>query len=231
MMKGKRIMKTVKSTLARIAALVGMGTLVGVGCLAEAPEESKDVGSDEASTETETLTMEVTQGVAHAAKLSSSLLRVDLYDLQGALQFSVDFRLGGADEETIQWTSFGAPGTEPVSKSLKQPIDELPELKMAIAGAEFMQTKVSNAMANGEAYDSYGCDIPTWAVNSCGSKGKCCDVHDACYAQHGCTSSSWYWTTPGGACDKCNGNVVHCITFTNPGPSSCCAAGNCGQPR
>lgn len=224
-------MSTVKSTLGRIAALVGMGALVGVGCVAETPADLTDVEGDETSAALETLTMNVDNGIAHAAKLSASLVRVDIYDLQGNLKFSVDYRLGGEGEETILWTSFGAPGTEPVSKSMKQPFEQLPELEKAIAGADYMQTKVSNAMANGEEYDSYGCDIPTYIVNSCGSKGKCCDVHDACYARNGCTASSWYWTIPGSPCDVCNGNVVYCITFTNPGPSSCCAAGNCGQPR
>lgn len=224
-------MKTMKSILASVTALVSMGTFVSVGCVAETPDPSRDVGSDETSTAAETLTMELDNGVAHAVKLSASLLRVDLYDRKGDKQFSVDFRLGGENEETIRWTAFGAPDAEPASKGLQQPMDALPDLEKAVAGAVYMQTKVSNAMTNGEEYDSYGCDIPSWAVNSCGSKGKCCDVHDACYARNGCTSSSWYWTLPGGSCDRCNGAVVSCITFTNPGPSSCCAAGNCGRPR
>lgn len=224
-------MNTLKTTLASISLLVGMGTLVGIGCVAEAPDESKDVGSDEPSAAIETLTMNVDTGVAHAAKLSASLVRVDFYSAQGDLNFSVDFRLGGAENETIQWTAFGTTGAEPASKSWKQEMAELPDLKTAIAGAAYIQKNVSNAMEYGETYDNYGCDIPTWTVSSCGSKGKCCDVHDACYAQYGCTSSSWYGYGPVICDTKCNANVVSCILNTNPGPSSCCAAHKCGQPR
>lgn len=37
--------------------------------------------------------------------------------------------------------------------------------------------------------DNYGCDA---IVKSCGNKGSCCDVHDACYKRHGCTAASWF---------------------------------------
>ena len=39
--------------------------------------------------------------------------------------------------------------------------------------------------------DNYGCDA---FVTSCGSKGACCDVHDQCYKEHGCTWTSWFYT-------------------------------------
>jgi len=125
---------------------------------------------------------------------------------------------------------FGAPGTEPVSKSMGPEMTELPGLEIAIAGSVYIQKNVAKAMANGDAYDNYGCDLPYTWVTSCGSKGKCCDVHDACYAKYGCTSASWN-TWQGANCDACNNNVVYCIFETNPGPSSCCSAGNCGRPR
>lgn len=79
--------------------------------------------------------------------------------------------------------------------------------------------------------DSWGCDLPFTHVSSCSSKGACCDVHDACYAKNGCTASSWYNPSASSACKACNSAVVHCFTFENPGPSVCCAQGNCGQPR
>ncbi|CAF1133638.1 unnamed protein product [Rotaria sordida] len=74
--------------------------------------------------------------------------------------------------------------------------------------------------------DSHGCDA---MVRSCGNKGKCCDVHDACYKRHGCTASSWFllW----GNCATCNRDVMGCVAFNNPGKSTCCAARNCGQAR
>ncbi|CAF1050588.1 unnamed protein product [Adineta ricciae] len=80
--------------------------------------------------------------------------------------------------------------------------------------------------------DRHGCDLPTKfvkAVSSCGPKGKCCDVHDACYKRHGCTRGSWL--KPFGACARCNAAVVACIQFQFPGKSTCCAKKNCGKPR
>lgn len=230
-MKGNTKMKTVKSTLACIVTLAGMGALMSIGCTAEAPSDTTDAVSEEANNAVETLTMDVDNGIAHASKLSASLVHVDLYDLQGNLEFSVDIRLGGEGEETIKWTLFPAPGVEPISKSWKNAVVELPDLETAIAGATYMQKNVTNAMAQGEAYDNYGCDLPYTWVTSCSSKGKCCDVHDACYAKYGCTASSWYGYGPVVCSDVCNANVVYCIFNTNPGPSSCCSAGNCGQPR
>jgi hypothetical protein len=38
--------------------------------------------------------------------------------------------------------------------------------------------------------DNYGCDA---VISSCGKKGKCCDVHDACYKKYKCTAISWFY--------------------------------------
>ena len=38
--------------------------------------------------------------------------------------------------------------------------------------------------------DNYGCDA---VIKSCGNKGKCCDIHDACYKRHGCKAISWIY--------------------------------------
>jgi len=73
--------------------------------------------------------------------------------------------------------------------------------------------------------DDRGCDA---LVNSCGNKGKCCDTHDACYKKHGCTATSWLYLW--GDCVRCNNAVMACIALKNPGKSSCCARGDCGQP-
>lgn len=81
------------------------------------------------------------------------------------------------------------------------------------------------------AYDNFGCDTDGWPVGpaSCGQDGACCDSHDQCYSFFGCTALSWITGTD--ECKDCNDEVLHCIATTNPGPSSCCAAGNCGVPR
>ncbi|CAF1482722.1 unnamed protein product [Adineta ricciae] len=74
--------------------------------------------------------------------------------------------------------------------------------------------------------DNYGCDA---VIKSCGNKGKCCDVHDACYKRHGCKAISWIYLW--GNCRQCNLDVMACAVRQNPGKSSCCSAKNCGQPR
>jgi len=74
--------------------------------------------------------------------------------------------------------------------------------------------------------DNYGCDA---VVSSCGNKGKCCDHHDSCYKQHGCSAISWFYLW--GNCRSCNMAVMACVVRLNPGTSSCCAQNNCGQPR
>ncbi|WP_437893462.1 hypothetical protein [Sorangium sp. So ce124] len=218
-----------------VIALVVCGSTLAIGCAGAGDEAKNDTPREEA-TSPETLTMDLDNVVARSAKLSPSLVRVDIYDRAGTPQFSVDYQLGSAEEETVRWTLLAQEGAEaqgaPVEGSLRPQLDELPTLENSIEGALYIQSKIVNSL-QGQEYDNYGCDLPSWVWfgDSCGSNGACCDVHDACYAEHGCTASSWYWTWPGGDCDRCNGAVVSCIAFDNPGPSSCCAAGNCGQPR
>ena len=80
-----------------------------------------------------------------------------------------------------------------------------------------------------QARNNHGCDaIPNWAINECGSKGACCDVHDDCYTRNGCTVSSWIFGSA--QCKACNNAVVNCFQYSKPGPSRCCRAGNCGRP-
>ncbi|CAF1160428.1 unnamed protein product [Adineta ricciae] len=119
--------------------------------------------------------------------------------------------------------------------------------------------------------DNFGCDA---FVTSCGSKGACCDVHDQCYKEHGCTWASWLYTDSlvasieqsilsmeaskllaekfnlasaaviadslqqakkirdqMVACRQCNNDAMSCVVNLNPGPSTCCTAKTCGQPR
>jgi len=72
-----------------------------------------------------------------------------------------------------------------------------------------------------------GCDIvgwvpfppPSWNENRC--TRSCCDRHDECYIENGCTWHSWaYILTPKceNPCDKCNREVVGCLAgcFTLP---------------
>ncbi|UJR17111.1 hypothetical protein I4U23_004007 [Adineta vaga] len=71
-----------------------------------------------------------------------------------------------------------------------------------------------------------GCDM---IIDSCGQNGGCCDVHDNCYEINKCTALSWIPGVQGMNCWGCNWNVMKCVAMQNPGMSSCCLAGNCGQ--
>jgi hypothetical protein len=91
--------------------------------------------------------------------------------------------------------------------------------------------------------DSFGCDGFDLTV-TCGEHGACCDTHDACYAIHHCSAASWSCLIPvvgwssalcdgggGASCAICNFVVAACFMGPNTGPSTCCAAGNCGLPH
>ncbi len=34
----------------------------------------------------------------------------------------------------------------------------------------------------------------------------------------------------GGDCDECNNEVMACVAGRNPGKSTCCSRGDCGEP-
>jgi hypothetical protein len=109
--------------------------------------------------------------------------------------------------------------------------------------------------------DNWGCDLRfATDIASCSLKGGCCDDHDACFAQRGCTAASWAHTFACSAiavqageqadpvtglvldlafycydgCDLCN--ITAGICFVGPflpGPSVCCnpLCYICGIPR
>ena len=83
------------------------------------------------------------------------------------------------------------------------------------------------------AMDNYGCDWPFDSWISCSPSGNCCDTHDDCYAANNCNALSWLGFASLD-CINCNVVVQDCLEkgIDNTGqPSTCCAAGNCGQPR
>ncbi len=108
-------------------------------------------------------------------------------------------------------------------------------------------------------YDGFGCDSVAGPA-SCTSRGNCCDTHDHCYSQNGCSAASWYCAPAeatcrfakdpriklpacllaltcndadkGLGCAMCNGTAVVCFATGGTGePSTCCANDNCGDPR
>jgi hypothetical protein len=94
----------------------------------------------------------------------------------------------------------------------------------------YMAAEVQGQLAGQLGDDHQGCDSPAGGFTA--SCGSCCDTHDICYCQNGCTSRSWFGLQ-GATCFGCNLSVTGCITacLANGGnrPSSCVAAGSCNQ--
>ncbi|UQA59381.1 hypothetical protein [Polyangium aurulentum] len=220
-------MNITKHHVQRAAALVFLSSLVALGCVGDELDTSSEVPAEQGG---ETLTMNVGDHVVRGEKVDPTRVHVDIFDRRGGQQFSTDFTLGGAQDETIRWTLF-AESSPALTGSLQGNVEQLPTLARAIDATRMIYTNVSNASA-GQEYDNWGCDSFLGAgPESCGPNGKCCDVHDACFARHDCTASSWVNPFASRACKRCNAAVTACIATTDPGPSVCCARGNCGQPR
>lgn len=216
----------------RAAALMFLGSLVGLGCMGDENDTSSEVPSEQGG---ETLTKNVGDHVVRGTKVDPTRVHVDVFDRQGQQRFSTDFTLGGTQDETTRWTLFAASGEEasspPLTGSLQGDVEQLPTLERALDATLVIYTNVSSARA-GQEYDKWGCDsFHGLTPDSCGENGRCCDVHDECYARHDCSASSWINPFASRACKTCNRNVVACIAGSNPGPSVCCARGNCGRPR
>ncbi|KYF59918.1 hypothetical protein BE04_42940 [Sorangium cellulosum] len=222
----------------RLVAFAAVGALAFVGCSVESGPES--AGEPQAEEGAETLTVELEGSVAHAVRIDASQVRVDIYDRAGVLQFSADYRAIEGQMPSVAWTLFqpaaaGEPAAAAASGALEVEMDELPTLDGAVTGAALIHAQVSRADSS-EAYDNWGCDLLPGAYNgivSCGTKGACCDVHDACFATYGCNAGSWTrpWDYAWQCSAICNAGAVGCFTSLHPGPSECCWLGNCGQPR
>ena len=79
---------------------------------------------------------------------------------------------------------------------------------------------VALALHGAARADMPGCDL-LGGGDSFGPKGACCDAHDKCYADNGCTEASWNGSE-GPVCSQCNANVQNCfLSSSNPGPSIC----------
>ena len=216
------------------AAMAVQWAILG-GCMASSDKktsapaaavlESKVVEIDESST-------------AHAWKWANGRVRVEIEDAADDLRFVAEFRqTGDAKVEVAYELSLArteedmSPRTE--SSSLELDMKEPPLLHHAITSAVFIHTQFSKAVLG--LYDNWGCDLLPGRFNwvaSCGPKGRCCDIHDACYERYDCTASSWL-SLPTNECQwRCNVPAVACFASPVPaGPSECCALGNCGRPR
>lgn len=212
------------------------GSLLALaGCGADAA----DVGGASAS---EALVLKLDNQVIRAERLEPSHVRVDIFTRLGAEELAVDYRLRSEKkEEGVEWTLYqktegGQSSLAAGSSSLPVSFSSLPSLQGAVQGALYMQSAIVNGLY-GTEYDDWGCDLLPGRYNwvaSCGPKGACCDVHDACYAKHHCSAKSWTkpWSEHWQCAAVCNAGAVACFVATiSPGPSECCARGNCGKPR
>jgi hypothetical protein len=115
------------------------------------------------------------------------------------------------------------------------------QLERAGTGANFLTHQIGQTPDQAPT-DTTGCTMNPW--NSCTDVGKCCDRHDQCYWDFGCTSGSW-GGGQGAGCNKCNTDVIMCylgIPHWDPqfpglpqsppsGPASCCTPPNtCDKP-
>jgi len=173
------------------------------------------------------------QTEARALELDATHTLVEIRTVQGDLLFDAHYQVEDAQHTRVSYTLYPtADITEAVSSELELELEQPLSLEQTVDGAVLLYTQVESAVLG--TYDNWGCDLLPGQYNtiaSCGSKGGCCDVHDACYKNYGCTASSWT-SAPWSTCQwRCNAPAVACFAASNPGPSVCCSLGNCGQPR
>jgi len=222
--RGTEIIRTLGAMLITLGA-------IAVGC-EKRPADRVNSGE---SRQTVTVTLDP-NSVAQATQMDATQVRVDIRSQTGVLQLRADFQAIGPQRTLVTYTSFptgtdGDMSTQPLTASAQMDA-ELPTVDRAVVGAALIQAQVSRAIHH--YYDNWGCDLPSAirGVTSCGPKGRCCDIHDACYKEHECGSGSWLrpWTQ----CHLlCNVPAVACFSSSSfhPGPSECCSRGNCGEPR
>lgn len=59
---------------------------------------------------------------------------------------------------------------------------------MICIGYDLVEAKAINDTTLHPQGRKEGCDA---IVDSCGSKGACCDTHDECWRRHNCSFASW----------------------------------------
>jgi hypothetical protein len=174
---------------------------------------------------------------ADASRLTDTHVRTEIKNNAGISLFTVDYRVVDnkirAEYSLFPVAAEDVPAQAPLTGVLEYDGDDVPALDDAVTGAVVIYTNLQRA-ALGQ-YDNWGCDLLPGRFNwvaSCGPKGVCCDIHDACYARVRCKASSWK-APPWNKCQiLCNGPAVACFTSALPvGPSVCCVRGNCGKPR
>jgi hypothetical protein len=218
-----------------LSASMAVQALILGGCAA--PGDKKTSAPADAVLESKVV--EIDDGsAAHARKWADGRVRVEIEDANADLRFAAEFRKTDNAKVMVVYELYLARAEENMSpqaesSSLELDMKEPPPLDHAITSAVFIHTQLSRAVLG--LYDNWGCDLLPRRFNwvaSCGPKGRCCDIHDACYARHRCTASSWT-KPPWNKCQvRCNAPAVACFGNAIPvGPSVCCRRGNCGRPR
>ncbi|HVZ36744.1 MAG TPA: hypothetical protein VG963_30160, partial [Polyangiaceae bacterium] len=211
-------------------------------------------GGSTPSIGTEPLSPNDDGGSAHVANITSGLkaratdfgeghIHVDMVQDDGGTAFAADYKLDEQSNtlvvEHTLFTTASNGGVKKVSDSRKVPTEpgDVLTYQGAIDSTIMLHKSISGAeLGLYAANNDWGCDLgPELGMQaSCSNKGQCCDVHDSCYEQHGCTASSWLHPVIDSTCEyACNLPVVACMALANPGPSQCCGEtlNYCGLPR
>jgi hypothetical protein len=237
--EGTIVMKHRSKMAGSAFATLAVCILLGVGSGCGSAESAEPSGVQSTTDEvTESLSTDIDQQTtARATRSRSGLIRVAIAGSDGKLQFVAEYRSVSANKYRVDYTLYpvaASSGAEPrpESSAIELQLQQIPALEDAVMGAVVIRSQFESAVLGN--YDSWGCDLLPARYNwiaSCGLKGRCCDIHDACYRQNGCTSGSWT-SAPWNRCQyRCNAPAVACFIGQNPGPSECCWRGNCGQPR
>ncbi len=127
------------------------------------------------------------------------------------------------------WLTSGTSNTMQIGDSGKVSLPTIEGLNIATS---MLFTNVPES-ADAEPFNQAGCDSNHFFDCAPTGPGACCDVHDQCYYDHNCSSRSWHgWE--GLDCLLCNAMVFACYLRVGqfldfPGPSICCALGNCKE--
>ncbi|MBK7533813.1 MAG: hypothetical protein IPI49_00290 [Myxococcales bacterium] len=215
----------------RLAALVATSVagLAGQGCTTSSGSSAKP--SIAILDETTIRRGDLVAHVVHAEKGGRTALVAHVFSKFGTSMYDVVYE-SGKNLDKIKYRHHA----NMEIKTLRARHDPTMSMPMFGDAALFMFSEVEQQINASVKYDAQGCDSAASSL-SCGSGvGACCDVHDQCYAQHGCTAASWAGTilTVGlGAlvsdCVACNTAVAACMVTSSPGDAACCSADECGD--
>lgn len=199
---------------------------------------------------------------AYGTDLGGGNYHVDVRRADGFAVFASDFALANGQYK-VGYTLF-SPDLKAGSSAVGS--NELTfardasgtSLESAIDATTFLYLSAKQEMSGNYATtasaDYHGCDLGSFGLRaSCSDRGACCEVHDQCYIQQGCSGVTWLKPIVGSTLTSwvsqltetkltpakvdqchsaCNGPVASCMSqVSGPGPAPCCADNTCGQPR